>query len=320
MPCFVDARGFAMAIAIVALIPSAASADAVLVPLRGEEAIVARHGEEVIAATRAHLAARGESARTSDEIALPDGLVVDDECSLACIEAVLSSAGAERAVAIGLWSDGAGLSKISVSLVDAAGAEVGADVDVGDRPVVDALRDALDRALAAWPSREGIEVAVIGSPAAASVVVDRQPFGALPARGRLALGEHRLVVSHPGFATERRVLSVVPTSELLTVRVDLAREGAERARRGWVAGPVALALGAGALAVEPARALVLRGCDEWRGDLCRAETRIDAPIFAAYVAGAAALATGAVVWAVAGARRHRSSPVRAGLGTLSVEF
>lgn len=189
-----------------------------------------------------------------------------------------------------------------------------------------ALAEAMEQALEAWPARAGVLVAMVGSPPGATVTVDGQPFGTLPAQGRLPTGEHSLTASAPGFAQLRQRFSVPATGEQLSLRLELEPLGAERPGsrrgRGWIAGPVLLGLGAGALAAPVLVAMARRGCASEREGVCAIEDRTNDTQLIAIGATSGALALGTIVWSVAGARRGRARDVtvEVGVGRLRVAF
>ncbi len=73
-------------------------------------------------------------------------------------------------------------------------------------------------------------VRVTGTPDAASVVVDRQPFGIVPFEGTLGAGLHYFVVSAPGYYAELRDVVVEPDAGPLELRFDLVLDPALQPR------------------------------------------------------------------------------------------
>lgn len=298
---------------VLALPVKIARADAVLFPTNGDsDELVARLEPEIVATVRAALAERGEALEIATEIAAESGGALEDPCDLGCIERVLELAGAERALVVQLAGRGGSLASLAVVALDASGLEVAGEASARGRPLSVALRAALDEAFERWPARGGVLVEVVGSPSGASVLIDRAPFGRLPARGRLSLGGHRLAVVAPGYETARRAL-YVPLTDRLEIRVDLMRAGRSesaaggRPRRAWVAGPVLLgAAGASLLAVGGA-AFARRRCElEAANGTCVRGAHLDPLPFGLTVASGAAALVAATVWIPVGSQRGRA--------------
>lgn len=302
---------------------SAARAQSILLPLEGDSEVIPAHEAELRAAIHEELAARGESVVGAEQYLSGEALAGINRCN-ECIGRLLRERAAERVIIVALWAEEGEPAFVAVTLLDADGEPAEAEASLERRTLREALREALAGALEAWPTRSGVVVRFVGSPRGAAVLVDRYPFGTLPAHGRLSVGPHVVSVVADGEVKARRSIEV-PASET-PLEFELTREteraeSTERSRRsadgrGFIAGPIVLSIGAGALLVEPARGLVRRGCVETSRGFCAVEERIDRGRFAAYTATSAALAATAVVWGIVGRRKHRERPPRVELGIL----
>jgi hypothetical protein len=126
---------------------------------------------------------------------------------LECGAQVLEAAGAEMYVAVSV-SHVEGEPEVVVGLGDRLGHRVYGEETVHGGDVVRAARFALEHALLLWPAREPVVLHVRGTPAGASVYLDNQPRGVLPAELRVRPGQHTIRVESEGFGAEERLRQI----------------------------------------------------------------------------------------------------------------
>jgi hypothetical protein len=126
---------------------------------------------------------------------------------LECSAQVLNAAGAEMYVAVSV-SHVEGEPDVVVGLGDRLGHRVYGEETVHGGDVARAARFALEHALLLWPAREPVVLSVRGAPAGASVYLDNQPRGVLPAELRVRPGQHTLRVESEGFGAEERLRQI----------------------------------------------------------------------------------------------------------------
>jgi len=263
---------------------------ALVLPVGGDEALVAAHGAAALAALEQALTGAGFGVERSD-------------CrEPSCAGELLRAGRGDLAVGLALWPREGGV-RASLVLVDAAERQVSGEAEGPAEAAAELAGEALDRAIATWSVREGAPVRVVGAPEGASVTVDRELWGTLPHEGTLPPGEHRFVVSADGFVTERRSVDIAFGGGALELRFDLAREGGDP----WPS----LVLGGGlvvvglALTVPGWATLSLDGgCAARDAVGCRSRYAFDGAAAAWLVAGGVAAVGGVVLLATAPIQVH----------------
>jgi hypothetical protein len=148
----------------------------------------------------------------------------------ACAPALLADIGGELAVAVAVWhgGDAADGQQVNVTVVDRAGNRFPASAAVTGDDVATAARTALLSARALQLLGPGPWIEVRGEPPGADVLVDGAYAGALPYRGALEPGDHRVQL-RDGEQTSAERLVRMPLDPTETVRVELAMNAAPAA-------------------------------------------------------------------------------------------
>ncbi len=204
----------ALPIPAIAQAPASSSRVLVLEPA-GDTRLARRHGAAVRDRASATLTTRGlVPARGPSGCSDPD-----------CAAELLSADAADYALAIAPWGRAATCERVAVTLVDDHGVAHGGEVAVTANDLPAAVDAALAAALEHAASGGAQLLRVTGTPADATITLDRIPWGALPHEDRVPHGEHALAVSADGFVTERRTVTV--GTEPLTVEIALTRAAPE---------------------------------------------------------------------------------------------
>jgi hypothetical protein len=145
---------------------------------------------------------------------------------LACVQARLSTVGAEHAIELQLWRSVDGkLSGVSVSIVEPSGARFSEGAEVaGDQdfaaPLAKAVRGAIER----LRRGAGPWLEVHGNPPGAAITVDGEAAGLLPGRVKVAGGLHRVAITADGYETLEQTVTVPRNPDALkTIEVALTR-------------------------------------------------------------------------------------------------
>ncbi|MCA9535817.1 MAG: PEGA domain-containing protein [Myxococcales bacterium] len=299
-----------LALALGVLLPGVARADApralMMAPLGDADAVMKA---SAVAEVRATLEHQGVVFITP-----PRGLSLECE-TLQCRAAAATAAGAIMAVTVLVWQPTSFRpeGRVEVALTDVAGETVGAEEDFAADETLAAVQ-AARAAFARFGTQGRVALEVTGTEGAA-VLVDGRPVGAVPYRGSLASGPHRIRVVANGEVLLTRELVVEQGAEPILLRVapPVADEGTddEDTRPARAANPALLASGvgltvAGAGAVAWVVAEVARsGCSARNGaGECTQERVLQrGPAVAVGVLGAVALTTGITL-----ALRSRARP------------
>jgi hypothetical protein len=145
----------------------------------------------------------------------------------ACAPTLLAETGGELAVAVAVWHGGeAGAGQqVNVTVVDRAGNRYPASATVEGDDAAAAARTALLSARALQLLGPGPWLEVRGEPAGADVLIDGAYAGALPYRGALGPGDHRVQLRSAEQQSAERLVRM-PLDPTETVRVELSATGA----------------------------------------------------------------------------------------------
>jgi hypothetical protein len=267
----------AVALSCSAFVPTVAHAQrAVILPVAGRQDLVAQYGDEAVATMRTVLeSASLEPISTSDAQTAMVRAGTSPCEQPACVPDMLRTLDAVMGAGVAIWPHEVGI-QVAVVLVDPEGRQANGarELPLG-ASVRDSVVEATDAALASWAVRSGAAVRVTGSPAGASITVDRVLWGTIPHEGTLSPGEHRFVVSAVGHETERRTVPIQVRVDGNAEELNFALRPSEGSSDSSGNGEdhLALGLGIGVPAIVAGLALVVTGAVlEAEGVQCASES------------------------------------------------